>query len=106
MQKLEKRQFTYVAGKLDSGFYTWLRKIMINCFLNHRRSKSFGWRKELADNTVIENYAFENDGPMAASLETTLDNRLVVEKVMFVLMKYLRPLESISWTEPVASVRG
>src|SRR3989440_12233224 len=25
----------------ESSFYTWLRRITINCFLNHRRAKSF-----------------------------------------------------------------
>jgi RNA polymerase sigma-70 factor (ECF subfamily) len=66
--------------RYESGFYTWLRKIMINCFLNHRRSKSFSRRGEI-DSTPIEDYAVENEKPAAASMETTLDNRLVVAKV-------------------------
>ncbi len=28
----------------DSSFYTWLRRITINAFLNHRRSSVFRWR--------------------------------------------------------------
>ena len=28
----------------DSSFYTWLRRITINSFLNHRRSSVFRWR--------------------------------------------------------------
>ena len=68
--------------RFESGFYTWLRKIMINCFLNHRRSKSFSVCGGIVDGTPIEDYAFEHQEPAAASLETTLDNRLVVDKVM------------------------
>ena len=29
----------------ESSFYTWLRRITINCFLNHRRAKSFVRRR-------------------------------------------------------------
>src|SRR5882762_7529306 len=32
--------------KGESSFYTWLRKITINCFLNHQRARSFRWRGE------------------------------------------------------------
>jgi RNA polymerase sigma-70 factor (ECF subfamily) len=70
--------------RFESGFYTWLRKIMINCFLNHRRSKSFNWRGE--DKTAIDDYEANETGaherPAAAAMEFTIDNRLVVEKVM------------------------
>lgn len=30
--------------RFDSSFYTWLRRITINAFLNHRRSNFFRWR--------------------------------------------------------------
>ena len=30
--------------RFDSSFYTWLRRITINAFLNHRRSSFFRWR--------------------------------------------------------------
>jgi RNA polymerase sigma-70 factor (ECF subfamily) len=66
----------------ESSFYTWLRKITINCFLNHRRShaRSFPWSAQKADSSTIEHHIIENDA--ATGLEHTLQNRLVVEKVM------------------------
>ena len=70
----------------ESGFYTWLRKIMINCFLNHRRTRSFRWRSQLTDSATSEDYSTEAEiRSTGVSLETTLQNRLVVEKVMTVL---------------------
>src|SRR6266481_8397316 len=45
--------------KGESSFYTWLRKITINCFLNHQRTRSFRWRGQttavrLCDEAAIE----------------------------------------------------
>lgn len=72
--------------RFESSFYTWLRKIMINCFLNYRRSRSFSWRSQLDNHTAIEEYAVVNDEMSGAmAMETTLQNRLVVERVMQVL---------------------
>ena len=72
--------------RFESGFYTWLRKIMINCFLNHRRAKSFSWREQQRDKVTIEDYSTVHDGMSgAAAMEATLQNRLVVERVMQVL---------------------
>lgn len=70
----------------ESSFYTWLRKITINCFLNHRRAKSLRWQSQTADSAAIENYAIKDDmGSAARGLESTLQNHLVVEQVMRVL---------------------
>ena len=69
--------------RFESSFYTWLRKITINCFLNHRRAKSFRWQKQSTDNVAIENHAINDDaGAAAAASESGLQNRLVLEKVM------------------------
>jgi RNA polymerase sigma-70 factor, ECF subfamily len=68
----------------EASFYTWLRKIMINCFLNHRRARSFSRRPERDTNAVAAGLATqEMFGP--SRLETNLQNRLVMEKVMQVL---------------------
>jgi RNA polymerase sigma-70 factor (ECF subfamily) len=68
--------------RYESSFYTWLRKITINCFLNHRRTKSFHWLKQ-AESVGIEAQANTNDaGSSAVGLETTLQNHLIVERVM------------------------
>ncbi len=63
--------------RYESTFYTWLRKITINCFLNHRRRRanSFPWPEQLTESHTLEEDA-------ANSLEVTLQNQLVVEKVM------------------------
>lgn len=67
----------------ESSFYTWLRKITINCFLNHRRAKSFRWPSQTTDSASIADYAMKDDaGSAARGLESRLQNHLVVEKVM------------------------
>ncbi len=72
--------------RYESSFYTWLRSITINCFLNHRRTKSFQWRKQDAGTVAIEDQPTRNDaGSAAAGWETTLQNHLIVERVMQVL---------------------
>jgi len=65
----------------ESSFYTWLRKIMINCFLNHRRTKSYSGRQlsETLDHLTTHNH---RPGP---SLENTLQNRLIIDRVKQVL---------------------
>jgi len=69
--------------RFESAFYTWLRKILINCFLNHRRraAASFPWHEQLSEYQQAEDYAIER-GPVANSMETNLQNQMVVEKVM------------------------
>jgi RNA polymerase sigma-70 factor (ECF subfamily) len=71
--------------RYESTFYTWLRKITINCFLNHRRANSFRWQSQ-TESASIENYAVTDDaGSSARGLESTLQNHLVVERVMHAL---------------------
>ena len=70
--------------RYESTFYTWLRKITINCFLNHQRlrAKSFPRHRQNID-ASIDAYAIKGDaGSGAVGLEITLQNHLVVEKVM------------------------
>jgi RNA polymerase sigma-70 factor, ECF subfamily len=68
----------------ESTFYTWLRKITINCFLNHRRrrAKSFLWSRQTTADVTSGDYAIKHEGGSTASLELRLQNPLVVEKVM------------------------
>jgi len=69
----------------ESSFYTWLRKITINCFINHRRhgANFFPWQRQNTDASTIDDYTIKSDaGSGAARLELTLQNQLVVEKVM------------------------
>jgi RNA polymerase sigma-70 factor (ECF subfamily) len=68
--------------RFESSFYTWLRKITINCFLNHRRTKFWRWQSQTAE-TSIDDYVIKDDaGSAARGLESALQNHLVVEKVM------------------------
>jgi RNA polymerase sigma-70 factor (ECF subfamily) len=70
--------------RYESSFYTWLRKITINCFLNHRRSaKAFPRQRQSTDVTAIEDYAMKGDAGRAATrMETTTQNQLAVQRVM------------------------
>jgi len=65
----------------ESSFYTWLRQITINCFLNHRRGKASRWRGQIDDSAANENSANLSDAG-SSGLESALQNHLVVEKVM------------------------
>ena len=38
----------------DSSFYTWLRRITINAFLNHRRSNLFRWRGQVTTVQLVQ----------------------------------------------------
>ncbi|HKB66751.1 MAG TPA: sigma-70 family RNA polymerase sigma factor [Pyrinomonadaceae bacterium] len=68
--------------RFESSFYTWLRRITINSFLNHRRAKSYRWLSQTSDRASNENFMVDDAGSQARGLESTLQNHLVVEKVM------------------------
>jgi RNA polymerase sigma-70 factor, ECF subfamily len=86
--------------RFESSFYTWLRRITINCFLNHRRrllsrARAFPWSNNWpsgwstprsmspGEGVTIEEHASEaNVATTSAGWETNVQNRLVVEKVM------------------------
>lgn len=76
-QEVWLKAFSAVASfRFESSFYTWLRKIAINCFLNYRRSAA---SKYQSHEQVSEDSA--NEQP-ARSWETSLHNQLVVDRVM------------------------
>ena len=63
----------------ESSFYTWLRRITINCFLNHRRAKSLVGRQydiEVSSPELVSNAAVSS-----LSSERTLHNQILLEKV-------------------------
>lgn len=67
----------------ESSFYTWLRKITINCFLNHRRSRSGSfWPINQLNQSDSATGHTEVVDDISTGLENTLQNRLVVEQVM------------------------
>jgi RNA polymerase sigma-70 factor (ECF subfamily) len=71
--------------RFESSFYTWLRKITINCFLNHRRTKSWRWQSQTAHTSEEPPVMKDNPGAASRVFESALQNHLVVEKVMRVL---------------------
>lgn len=68
----------------ESGFYTWLRRITINCFLNHRRARRYRWRGETTDVTLSGLDAMEGAENLApaSNSEMNLHNRILAEKVL------------------------
>jgi RNA polymerase sigma-70 factor, ECF subfamily len=63
----------------ESSFYTWLRRITINSFLNHQRAKSFarhGQNIEVSSLDLVSNAAVSS-----LSSERALHNRILLEKV-------------------------
>jgi RNA polymerase sigma-70 factor (ECF subfamily) len=70
--------------KGESSFYTWLRKITINCFLNHQRARSFRWRGETTPVQLVDVDSIKAVACLAqaADSEKVLLNRIMVEKVM------------------------
>ena len=76
-QEVWLKAYSAVANfRFESNFYTWLRKIAINCFLNSRRAAE---SKYQSHEQVTENSA--NEQPVH-SWETGLHNQLVIDRVM------------------------
>jgi len=77
----------------ESTFYTWLRKITINCFLNHQRARHYNWRGQTIDITLLGVDSIEGDERLASTSnsETTLHNRILAEKVMQALSELTPP---------------
>src|SRR5216683_5906106 len=70
--------------KGESGFYTWLRKITINCFLNHQRARSFRRRGQATGIQLLDVDAIETShrrSPVGDS-ENALLNQIMIGKVM------------------------
>ena len=63
----------------ESSFYTWLRRITINCFLNHRRAKSFVRRGQDIEISSLD--LVSNAAASSLSSERLLHNRILLAKV-------------------------
>jgi RNA polymerase sigma-70 factor, ECF subfamily len=77
----------------ESTFYTWLRKITINCFLNHQRAGRYSWRGQKTDVQLLAVDSIESDERRASTSnsETTLHNRILAERVMQALSELTPP---------------
>jgi RNA polymerase sigma-70 factor (ECF subfamily) len=77
----------------ESSFYTWLRKITINCFLNHKRARRYNWRGQKTDVHLLAVDSIESVERVASgsNSDTTLHNRILAEKVMQALSELTPP---------------
>ena len=77
----------------ESSFYAWLRKIAINCFLNHQRARRYSWRGQKTDVQLLTVDQIESDERVASTSdsETTLQNRILAERVMQALSELTAP---------------
>ncbi len=64
----------------ESSFYTWIRRITINCFLNDKRAESSRGREQESDIKIA--VAGDNTQSIPTSSETTLHNQILFERVM------------------------
>src|SRR6185369_4334309 len=64
--------------RFDSSFYTWLRRITINAFLNHRRS---GFFRRQGQTTAVQLMPLDSEVSSLASPEN-IYNRLLFESVV------------------------
>jgi RNA polymerase sigma-70 factor (ECF subfamily) len=82
--------------KGDSSFYTWLRKITINCFLNRRRGRSFRWRGETTAVQFLGTEQIEAgaEGPAAPDSEKALFNRIMA-RTIFQALAELTPQQRL-----------
>ncbi len=79
-QEVWLKAYAAVSGfRFESSFYTWLRKIAINCFLNYRRGRASHFQSR--DRMVDAGEGGPNDRTLD-SWETSLHNQLVIERVM------------------------
>ena len=68
----------------ESSFYTWLRKITINCFLNHQRARRYKWRGQTTDIELSGVDSIEAVERAASDLnsETVLHHKILAGRVM------------------------
>ena len=64
----------------DSSFYTWLRRITINTFLNHRRSRLFRRRGQT---TIVELLHFDPENPETGFESRAASPENIYNKLLF-----------------------
>jgi RNA polymerase sigma-70 factor (ECF subfamily) len=78
--------------RLDSSFYTWLRRITINTFLNHRRTSFFRRRGQT---TAVQLVQIDSETLPTSSPEN-IYNKLLFENVVSALSE-LTPTQRLSF---------
>lgn len=84
--------------RFDSSFYTWLRRITINTFLNHRRTSFFRRRGQT---TAVQLVQIDSDAPEMllashSSSPENIYNKLLFENVVSALSE-LTPSQRLSF---------
>lgn len=91
--------------RFDSSFYTWLRRITINAFLNHRRSSFF---RRQGQTTAVKLEPIDSEAPEYSASPENIFNKLLFENVVSALaeltpsqrlMFLLRHYEGMSYEE-------
>ena len=78
--------------RFDSSFYTWLRRITINAFLNHRRASFF---RRGGQTTAVQLVQLDSETPPSTSPEN-IYNKLLFENVVSALSE-LTPSQRLSF---------
>jgi RNA polymerase sigma-70 factor, ECF subfamily len=79
--------------RFDASFYTWLRRITINSFLNHRRSSFFRRRGQT---TTVQLVEIDADFESRSSSPENIYTRLLFENVVSALAE-LTPSQRLSF---------
>lgn len=66
--------------RFDSSFYTWLRRITINTFLNHRRSNTFRRRGQA---TVVQLLQIDSDAAEVLVESSSVSPENIYNKLLF-----------------------
>ena len=78
----------------DSSFYTWLRRITINAFLNHRRASFFRWRGQT---TAVQLVQIDSEPLETRSVSPeNIYNKLLFESVLEALAE-LTPSQRLAF---------
>ena len=112
-QEVWLKAFQALTGfRAEASFYTWLRRITINAFLNHQRSSAF---RQQGQTTIVELVDSDSEtGFEARSISAeTVYNKVLFETVMNALaeltptqrlMFLLRHYEGMSYDEIAAAM--
>jgi RNA polymerase sigma-70 factor (ECF subfamily) len=84
--------------RFDSSFYTWLRRITINAFLNHRRSSFF---RRHGQTTTVQMLQIDSEEPQvlfesSSRSQENIYNRLLFESVVNALAE-LTPAQRLAF---------
>jgi RNA polymerase sigma-70 factor (ECF subfamily) len=112
-QEVWLKAYQALAGfRLDASFYTWLRRITINAFLNHQRASSF---RQQGQTTIVELLDADSETAFVSHSTSpeTIYTKVLFETVMSALeeltptqrlMFLLRHYEGMSYDEIAAAM--